>query len=104
MSPRPAKSATHQSTRQRASILLASATRMSVPEIAQMWRTDERQVRRVIKEFNERGFDSLRPNYRGGRPRRIDRAQRKRIVAIAGARPDSQEVPLTRWPTTATRR
>ena len=94
---RMAKTAKHQSTRQRAAILLASATRMSVPEIAQMWRTDERHVRRVVNGFNEQGFDSLRPNYRGGRPRRIDRAQRKRIVAIAGARPDSQEVALTRW-------
>jgi transposase len=54
-------------------------------------------VRKVIHEFNELGFESLRPNYRGGRPRRIDRDQRQRVVAIAGARPDTQGVPLTRW-------
>ncbi|MGH2822909.1 MAG: IS630 family transposase [Thermoleophilaceae bacterium] len=94
---RLAKTAKHQSTRQRAAILLASATRMGVPEIARMWRTDDSRVRKAIHEFNERGFDSLRPNYGGGRPRRIDRPQRQKIVAIAGARPDSQEVPLTRW-------
>src|SRR6266536_4151630 len=39
------------STRQRASILLASNTLMSVPQIARMWMTDESQVRRVIHEF-----------------------------------------------------
>ena len=36
-----------------------------------MWRTDPSWVRKVIHEFNERGMDSLRPRYRGGRPRRI---------------------------------
>lgn len=93
---RLAKTAKHQSTRQRAAILLASATQMTASEIAAMWRTDDSHVRKVIHEFNERGFDSLRPRYGGGRPRRIDRPQRQKIVAIAGARPDSQEVALTR--------
>lgn len=89
--------AKHFSTRQRAGILLASATQHSVPLIARMWQTDERHVRRVIAEFNERGLGSLRPNFRGGRPRRITDAERERIVAVAGARPDDQEVALTRW-------
>ena len=62
-----------------------------------MWQTDESHVRKVIHEFNERGLDSLDPDYRGGRPRRINAAQRARIVAVAGARPDTQGVPLTRW-------
>lgn len=87
---RRSKSAKHFSTRERASILLASNTGMSAPEIARMWQTDESHVRKVIHEFNERGLDSLDPDYRGGRPRRITDAQRARIVAVAGARPDSQ--------------
>jgi transposase len=87
----------HQSTRIRAAILLASNVQTSVPAIARMWLTDESHVRKVIHEFNEQGFDSLRPEYRGGRPRRITPAQRKCVVAVAGARPDSQGVPLTRW-------
>lgn len=62
-----------------------------------MWMTDERHVRRVIEEFNERGMASLDPEYRGGRPRRITDDQRKRIVAVAGARPDIRGVALTRW-------
>ena len=43
-----------------------------------MWQTDESHVRKVIHDFNERGLDSLDPDYRGGRPRRItaDAAQR----------------------------
>lgn len=92
-----AKKAKHFATRERAAILLASNVGSCVPQIAAMWMTDERHVRRVIAEFNERGMASLDPDYRGGRPRRITDDQRKRIVAVAGARPDSQGVALTRW-------
>jgi len=85
------------STRQRASILLASATLMSAPQIARMWMTDESHVRKVIHDFNEHGFESLRPRFRGGRPRRISTDDEQRIVAVAGARPDTLGVPYTRW-------
>ena len=94
---RLSRRAQHESTRQRASVLLASNVRMPVPQIAEMWRTDPSWVRKVIHEFNERGMESLRPRYRGGRPRRITTDQRQRIVSVAGARPDAQGVPLTRW-------
>src|SRR5438128_12093490 len=77
------KRAKHQSRRQRAHILLASATLMSAPEIAALFRTDESHVRKLIHEFNERGFESLRPRYRGGRPRKTTPEQRDRIVAVA---------------------
>jgi len=94
---RLSKRARHQCTRQRAAVLLASNVKMTAPQIAEMWRTDPSWVRKVIHEFNERGMNSLRPRYRGGRPRRITTEQRKRIVSVAGARPDHQGVPLTRW-------
>lgn len=94
---RLSKTAKHQATRQRASILLASATLMSVPQIARMWMTDEEHVRRVIHDFNRHGFDSLRPRFGGGRPRRIQSDDEARIVALAGARPDALGVPSTRW-------
>jgi len=85
------------STRQRAVILLASNTLMSAPEIARMLLTDESHVRKVIHDFNEHGFESLRPRFRGGRPRRISTDDEQRIVAVAGARPDTLGVPFTRW-------
>jgi len=94
---RLAKRAKHESTRERAAILLGSNAGLAASSIAASWLTDDNHVRKVIREFNERGFESLRPNYRGGRPRRIEREDRQRIVAIAGARPDTQGVPLTRW-------
>jgi transposase len=92
-----AKRAKHFATRERAAILLASNVGNSVPQIAQMWMTDESHVRRVIHDFNERGMASLDPDYRGGRPRRITTEQRQKIVAVAGARPDTQGAALTRW-------
>jgi transposase len=92
-----AKKAKHFATRQRAAILLASNVGNSVPQIAAMWMTDESHVRRVIHEFNERGMASLDPEYRGGRPRRITAEERRKVVAVAGARPDSQGAALTRW-------
>jgi transposase len=85
------------STRQRALILLASNTLMSAPEIARMLLTDESQVRKVIDDFNQRGWESLRPRFRGGRPRRILIDDEQRVVAVAGARPDTLGVPYTRW-------
>jgi transposase len=85
------------STRQRALILLASNTLMSPPEIARALQTDESQVRKVIHEFNRHGFDSVRPRFGGGRPRRISADDEARIVAGAGARPDTLGVPYTRW-------
>lgn len=94
---RLSKTARHATKRQRALICWASATRMSVPVIARLVDSDESHVRKVIHAFNERGFESLDPEWRGGRPRRITDAERERIVAVAGARPDSMGVPLTRW-------
>jgi transposase len=91
------KRARYRSKRQRAMILLASSTGMPAPRIAAVVRTDESHVRKVIHEFNERGFSSLDPDYRGGRPSKTTPTQRDRIVAVARTRPDHQGVPLTRW-------
>jgi transposase len=60
-------------------------------------RSDESHVRKVIHAFNEQGFGSLDPDYRGGRPKKTTPAERDRIVAVARTRPHHQGVPLTRW-------
>src|SRR3954466_9682118 len=87
----------YESARQRAMIVLASATGMSAPQIAAVGRTDESHVRKGIHAFNPQGFGSLDPDYRGGRPKKTTPEQRDRIVAVARARPDTQGVALTRW-------
>jgi transposase len=94
---RLSKSSKNVAVRERALILLASNTLMSAPAIARMLLTDESYVRKVIHEFNRDGFDSLRPRTGGGRPRRISTDDEAKIVALAGARPDTLGVPYTRW-------
>lgn len=90
--------------RQRAQIVLASDARSTASEIARVLQTDENQVRRVIREFNEMGMDFLRPPSGGGRPRRIDHEARERIRAVALARPRDLGEPGTRWSLTTLRR
>src|SRR5215207_1286638 len=94
---RLSRKAASEAKRERALIVWASATRMPVSQIATLVGTDESHVRKVIHAFNERGFSSLDPEQRGGRPRRITDEQRARIIAVAGARPDTLGVPATRW-------
>jgi predicted ArsR family transcriptional regulator len=77
------KRAMYQSKRQRAMILLASSTGMPAPQIAAVVRTDESHVRKVIHAFNDRGFASLDPDYRGGRPKKTTPAQRPDRVGRA---------------------
>jgi hypothetical protein len=94
---RLSRKAASEAKRERALIVWASATRMPVAQIATLVGTDESHVRKVIHAFNERGFGSLNPEQRGGRPRRITDEQRARIVAVAGARPDTLGIAATRW-------
>jgi hypothetical protein len=96
---RLSRRAKHESTRQRASVLLASNVRMPVSQIAEMWHTDPSWVRKVIHDFNERGMDSLRPRYRGGRPRRITTDQLpagSRLISGSGSSAWPVPVPTRR--------
>ena len=90
--------------RQRAQIVLASDAASSAAEIARVLQTDENQVRRVIRDFNEQGMGSLRPRPGDGRPRRVDDAARERIRAVALARPSDLGEPGTRWSLATLRR
>ena len=56
-----AKKAKQFATRERAAILLASNVGSPVGQIAAMWMTDESHVRKVIHDFNERGFGVAGP-------------------------------------------
>jgi transposase len=82
---RSATDARHRCARVRAVILSASATEMAAAQIAQLYLSESEHVRKVIHEFNDRGFDSLGPNYRGGRPKKITPQQRDEIVCAARA-------------------
>lgn len=91
------RKAKYQSKRERAMICLASHTGMAAPQIAKLVHTDDSHVHKVIHAFNQEGFDSLDPDYRGGRPKKVSLAERDKVLATARARPDTQGVPLSRW-------
>lgn len=81
----------------RAQIVLWAAQGYPVPRIAEIGFTSEDRVREVIHGFNRDGFDSLSPNYGGGRPSKFDNDTRAEIVRIALTRPKTLGRPYTRW-------
>jgi transposase len=81
----------------RSQIVLWSAQRMSVRQIAEIAFTSEDRVREVIHNFNADGFDSLAPKYAGGRPPKFTLPQRRQIKKIALARPADHGLPFSTW-------
>lgn len=81
----------------RAMLLFASFQGQSVGRIATMFRASPTHIAELIHDFNARGFACLDPRWGGGRPRRIDEAQRTEIVKAALARPTDRAEPFTSW-------
>ena len=78
-------------------MVLWSASGMDVPQIATIALTSEDRVRAVIHNFNEDGFDSLAPNYAGGRPPTFTLPERREIMKIALSRPQDHNLPFSTW-------
>jgi transposase len=70
---------------------------MDVPGIARVAFTSEDRVRDVIHNFNNDGFDSLYPKYKGGRPPKFTLPQRREIKKIAKSRPVEHDLPFSTW-------
>ena len=87
----------------RAMLLFASYQGQSVTQIAELHRASATHVAELIHAFNAEGFTSLDPRPGGGRPRRIDLAQRAEIVKVALARPVDRGEPFTGWSLTKLR-
>jgi len=81
----------------RAQIVLWSAQRMSVPQIAEIAFTSPDRVREVIHNFNADGFDSLAPKYSGGRPPTFTLPERQQIKKVALSRPADHGLPFSAW-------
>nr|BFE55621.1 hypothetical protein GCM10020063_001470 [Dactylosporangium thailandense] len=77
-------------------VIMASASRNTVPAIARLVQGDEDAVREVIRRFNEIGLACLDPRWAGGRPRRISEDDVAFIVATATTRPQALGQPFTR--------
>jgi transposase len=84
-------------TWRRAQIVLLAAQRMPPTRIAEVVFSDPDTVREVIHNFNQDGFDSLYPRYRGGRPRTFTLPERQQIKKIALAIPSDLGQPFATW-------
>lgn len=81
----------------RAMVILASAQKMTVPNIARLYHLSEDHVRRLIHRFNKEGMKSLHPRYGGGRPRTFTPEQRAEIIELAQIPPRVLGLPFTHW-------
>ncbi|WP_054977502.1 helix-turn-helix domain-containing protein [Paenibacillus sp. A3] len=81
----------------RAYILLASAQKMKVKDIASLYHCAEDHVCDVIHAFNEDGLDCLKPNYRGGRPATFSKEERSLIIELAQIPPQTIGLPFSHW-------
>lgn len=82
----------------RAQVILASAQKMKVPEIAKSFGFSGDYVSYVVHGFNETGFEVLESKYKncGSRPK-FKNEQRETVVDIALTKPRDLGLPFTEW-------
>ncbi|WP_123809287.1 helix-turn-helix domain-containing protein [Kyrpidia tusciae] len=81
----------------RALVVLASAQKMKVSEISELYHLSQEHIRHVIHAFNQHGFEALKPRYKGGRPRTFTEEQRAAIIELAQIPPNTLGLPFTHW-------
>jgi transposase len=81
----------------RATILLRSARREPVGEIAARVGCRPETVLHVVKRFNARGLTSLEDGLRSGRPAIYDEQQRGQMMATAQTHPQQLDLPYGHW-------
>ena len=78
-------------------VILASAQKMKVPEIAELYQLSREHIRKFIHRFNKEGMDAIQPQYNGGRPRTFTPEQRADIIELAQIPPKVLGMPFTHW-------
>jgi transposase len=82
----------------RAQVVLASAQKMRVPEIAKNFGFSNDYVSYVIHGFNETGFKIFESKYKNcGSSPKFNNEQRETIVDIALTKPKDLGLPFTEW-------
>ena len=82
----------------RAQVILASAQKMKVPEIAKSFGFSSDYVSYVIHGFNEAGFAILESKYKNcGSSPKFNNEQREAVVDIALTKPKDFGLPFTEW-------
>lgn len=81
----------------RCQVILASAQGMKVPEIAGVYYLSGDHVRRLIRQFNKEGFESLKPQKPGGKEPTFTEEQQAEIIELVLMPPKLLGLPFTQW-------
>lgn len=82
----------------RAQVILASAQKMKVPEIANSFGFSSDYVSYVVHGFNEIGFEALESKYKNcGSSPKFNNGERETVVDIALTKPMDLGLPFTEW-------
>ncbi len=82
---------------QRAQMILLSARRQTVPEIARIFELSEPTVRFWIERFNAEGPEGLSDEPRSGRPRKVTGEVNQTIAQLIGDDPKREGYLATVW-------
>ena len=81
----------------RAQILAFSAQGMRVQQIASTLGMHEEYLRELIRQFNDGGFDVIKPRKRPGRPESLSEEEKSVVAEIATAPPQAFGRPFNQW-------
>jgi transposase len=88
---------THMGLKSRCHIILLSAERYGVPQIASLLASLEDTVARCIHEFNRSGLDQILPQGRVGRPAKITEEFLKKLLELVESDPRDLGYPFSTW-------
>lgn len=91
---RHGKNASHV---RRCQVILSSAQGMKVPEISETYYLSRDHVRRLIRQFNREGLDSLKPKKPGGKEPIFTEEHKAEIIELALMPPKMLGLPFTQW-------
>jgi putative transposase len=88
---------THVGLKSRCHIILLSAQRYRVPQIAALLFTSEDTVARCIHAFNRAGLEGILPQERVGRPAKITEEILKQLLELVAGDPRELQYPFSTW-------
>lgn len=81
----------------RAKIICLSNEGNSIKEICEKLKTDKKKVGQVINAFNKNGLKAFERKKNTGRPRRITKEQRAKIIEWLNTHPEKLELHFNNW-------
>ena len=81
----------------RAKIIKLSSEGNTIKQICQKLKFDKKKVGKIIREFNEKGFKIFERKKSSGRPRRMTKEERAKVLQFVNTNPAKLELHFTNW-------